>query len=110
MRIFKKKSRKFAKKTDKKLIKIQPEFLEDLEKSMALLAFDDCNDCPLSSLLDVNQRLKIASDLNSAILTSQKQDKGDFSFFISRLKISEIFLFLPTQIWIFSEISTKNRT
>lgn len=67
-----------------------PEFLEDLEKTMTLLAFDLPNnlndssgkldgsfesDCPYAGLLDHTQRQKVASELNAAILTSQSQDK-----------------------------------
>lgn len=52
-----------------------PEFLEDLEQTMALLAFDDNAKSPISNLLDHSQRQKTASELNAAILTSQCQDK-----------------------------------
>eukprot|EP00743_Colponemidia_sp_Colp-15_P006655 GILK01007175.1.p1 GENE.GILK01007175.1~~GILK01007175.1.p1 ORF type:complete len:237 (-),score=42.27 GILK01007175.1:300-980(-) len=52
-----------------------PRFLEELEKTMALLAFDTKADTPLRSLLDNSQRQKTASELNAAILTSQCQDK-----------------------------------
>ncbi|KAJ2997841.1 Glucose-induced degradation complex subunit [Globomyces sp. JEL0801] len=51
-----------------------PEFLEELERTMALLAFDS-RKSPVSDLLDHSQRQKIASELNAAILTSQCQEK-----------------------------------
>lgn len=44
---------------------------------MALLAFDDHSSTPLSHLMSLRQRIKIASELNAAILLSQKQDKGE---------------------------------
>ncbi|RRT76068.1 hypothetical protein B296_00026013 [Ensete ventricosum] len=51
-------------------------FLEELERTVALLAFDDVKNCPYGELLDVSQRLKTASELNAAILTSQSHEKG----------------------------------
>jgi hypothetical protein len=52
-----------------------PEFLEELEQTMALLAFEDQSKSPVGDLLDFSQRQKIASELNSAILAAQCQDK-----------------------------------
>jgi len=52
-----------------------PQFLEEMERTMALLAFDDTSKSPLASLLDVSQRQKTASELNSAILTVLAQEK-----------------------------------
>jgi glucose-induced degradation protein 8 len=51
------------------------EFLEELERSMALLAFDLDSTSPVSYLLDHSHRQKIASELNAAILSAQSQDK-----------------------------------
>eukprot|EP01095_Lingulamoeba_sp_RSL-Kostka_P005157 TRINITY_DN164_c0_g2_i3.p1 TRINITY_DN164_c0_g2~~TRINITY_DN164_c0_g2_i3.p1 ORF type:complete len:222 (-),score=67.26 TRINITY_DN164_c0_g2_i3:463-1128(-) len=55
----------------------QKEFLEEIERTMALFAFSEENqsDSPVGELLSNNQRQKIASKLNSAILQSQCQDK-----------------------------------
>ncbi|KAK5582650.1 hypothetical protein RB653_004235 [Dictyostelium firmibasis] len=50
-------------------------FLEELEKTISLLVFEDTAKSPLSSLLDHSQRQKTAGELNSAILLSQSQDK-----------------------------------
>nr|XP_004234130.1 protein GID8 homolog [Solanum lycopersicum] len=50
-------------------------FLEELEKTVALLAFEDVSNCPVGELLDVSQRLKTASEVNAAILTSQSHEK-----------------------------------
>ncbi|XP_015065134.1 protein GID8 homolog isoform X1 [Solanum pennellii] len=50
-------------------------FLEDLEKTVALLAFEEVSECPVRELVDVSQRLKTASEVNAAILTSQSHEK-----------------------------------
>ncbi|KAH7545948.1 hypothetical protein FEM48_Zijuj01G0148200 [Ziziphus jujuba var. spinosa] len=50
-------------------------FLEELERTVALLAFEDVSNCPVGELLDVSQRLKTASEVNAAILTSQSHEK-----------------------------------
>ena len=50
-----------------------PEFLEELEQSLALLAFDNTSSSPFSELLEHSQRLKVVSELNSAVLASQDQ-------------------------------------
>ncbi|KAK4795553.1 hypothetical protein SAY86_027879 [Trapa natans] len=46
-------------------------FLEELERTVALLAFEDVSNCPVGELLDMSQRHKTASEVNAAILTSQ---------------------------------------
>lgn len=53
-----------------------PEYLEELERTMTLLAFEGSPNSPLSSLLDYSQRQKTASELNAAILSAQSQKKG----------------------------------
>lgn len=53
--------------------------MEELERTVALLAFDDASTCPVKEvkeLLDNAQRQKTASELNAAILTSQSHEKG----------------------------------
>ncbi|KAL4574771.1 hypothetical protein LXL04_021609 [Taraxacum kok-saghyz] len=50
-------------------------FLEELERTVALLAFEDVKNSPVSDLLDISQRLKTASEVNAAILTSQSHEK-----------------------------------
>ena len=53
-----------------------PQFLEELEKTIALLAFPvPKGDGPQGSLLHHSQRQKLASELNAAILASQHQDR-----------------------------------
>lgn len=51
-----------------------PEFLEELEQSLALLAFEDPSTSPYANLLKNSQRLKLVSELNSALLASQDQE------------------------------------
>ncbi|KAI8376329.1 CTLH/CRA C-terminal to lish motif domain-containing protein [Radiomyces spectabilis] len=51
-----------------------PEFLEELERTMALLAFQDIQASPVSDLLHPGQRQKTAGELNAAILMSQSRE------------------------------------
>ncbi|KAJ3068942.1 hypothetical protein HDU98_007958 [Podochytrium sp. JEL0797] len=54
-----------------------PEFLEELEQTMSLLAFDAVsNTSPVAGLLDYSQRLKVAGELNAAILEAQCQERN----------------------------------
>ncbi|TYH71357.1 hypothetical protein ES332_D05G180700v1 [Gossypium tomentosum] len=46
-------------------------FLEELERTISLVAFEDTSNCPVGELLDISQRLKTASEVNAAVLTSQ---------------------------------------
>lgn len=50
-----------------------PEFLEELEKTVALLLFDNPQVSPMSDLLELSQRQRTAGELNAAILTSQNR-------------------------------------
>ncbi|XP_051128724.1 protein GID8 homolog [Andrographis paniculata] len=50
-------------------------FLEELERAVTLLAFEDASKSPVAELLDMLQRVKIASEVNAVILTSQGQEK-----------------------------------
>ena len=54
---------------------LQQAFLEEIEKTVALLFFEDVRNCPYVELLDVSQRLKTASEVNAVILTSQSTKK-----------------------------------
>ena len=51
-----------------------PQFLEELEQSLGLLAFDDAANCPFSELLQPSQRLKVITELNAALLASHDQE------------------------------------
>ncbi|KAK1661171.1 hypothetical protein QYE76_049330 [Lolium multiflorum] len=50
-------------------------FLKEIEKTVALLLFEDAENCPYGELLDVSHRLKTANEVNAAILTSQSHEK-----------------------------------
>lgn len=50
-------------------------FLEELERTVTLLVFEDAANSPLGDLLDVSQRMRTASEVNAAILTSQSHEK-----------------------------------
>ena len=54
-----------------------PEFLAELERTMALLAFDSATNAPpaIAELLSPAQRLKTAGELNAAILENSNQGK-----------------------------------
>ncbi|KAL1925585.1 uncharacterized protein VTP21DRAFT_468 [Calcarisporiella thermophila] len=52
-----------------------PEFLEELERTMALLIFDNNSSSPVSNLLGAAHRQRTASELNAAILVAQSQEK-----------------------------------
>uniref|UniRef100_A0A7N0TJG4 CTLH domain-containing protein n=1 Tax=Kalanchoe fedtschenkoi TaxID=63787 RepID=A0A7N0TJG4_KALFE len=52
-----------------------PNFLDELEKTVSLLAFDDTFNCPVKELMDPAHRNKTASEVNAAILTSQNHEK-----------------------------------
>lgn len=54
-----------------------PEFLAELEKTMALLAFESSPSAPpaIAELLSPAQRLKTAGEVNAAILESLSQGK-----------------------------------
>jgi hypothetical protein len=51
-----------------------PEFLEELEQTMSLLAFADVGSSPFAELLQPAQKLKVVSELNAALLASQDQE------------------------------------
>lgn len=50
------------------------EFLEELERTMALLAFDNPEESPFGELLHPAQRQKVASELNAAILEAEHRE------------------------------------
>ncbi|GMH37587.1 hypothetical protein BSKO_05460 [Bryopsis sp. KO-2023] len=52
-----------------------PLFLKELERTVALLAFEDVKNSPVADLMEVDQRQKTASELNAAILSSQCQEE-----------------------------------
>ena len=48
-----------------------PEFIEQIEEVMSLLAFTKVKESPLKHLVEVSERQKLASEVNEAILASQ---------------------------------------
>lgn len=54
----------------------QLQFLQEIEHTMSLLAFEDHRNAPLGYLLEHAQRRRVADEVNSAILRSQKQEIG----------------------------------
>ncbi|KAJ2768852.1 hypothetical protein IWQ57_003357 [Coemansia nantahalensis] len=52
-----------------------PELLRELEKTMALLAFDALEGSPLADLLDFSHRQKTANELNAALLAAHSQPR-----------------------------------
>jgi hypothetical protein len=63
---------------ESKTLGVQPEFVHDMEQTMMLLVFHGNCALPskLSALLDVSRRDTLASQVNTAILSSQCQSTG----------------------------------
>ena len=51
-----------------------PQFIDELEQTMTLLAFENMQSSPFGQLLQHSQRLKVVSEVNAALLASQNQD------------------------------------
>ena len=51
-----------------------PEFLEEFERTMALLAYEEPTSSPFGDLLNLSQRQMVASELNAAILETDHQE------------------------------------
>ena len=51
-----------------------PSFLDELEQSLSLLAFEDPTSSPFAKLLQSSQNLKVVSEMNAALLSSQDQE------------------------------------
>jgi len=73
-----------------------PAVLNELERSLALLAFESPETCPFNDLLHPCQRHKVASELNSAILAAENKD--------SVPKISNL---LKLLLWAQNELDSK---
>ncbi|KAJ8576945.1 hypothetical protein ON010_g2267 [Phytophthora cinnamomi] len=52
----------------------QPQFLHEIERTMSVIAFKNPSESPLGHLLEQAQRRRVADEVNSAILRSQKQE------------------------------------
>ncbi|ETK85511.1 hypothetical protein, variant 3 [Phytophthora nicotianae CJ01A1] len=55
-----------------------PQFLHEIERTMSVIAFKNPSESPLGHLLEQAQRRRVADEVNSAILRSQKQELGRF--------------------------------
>ncbi|EDS33035.1 conserved hypothetical protein [Culex quinquefasciatus] len=53
-----------------------PEVLNELERTLALLAFEQPQKSPFADLLDQTHRQKVASELNAAILKTEHQEQS----------------------------------
>ena len=72
-------------------------FLDEIESTLALLAYDNPTASPFSGLLEHAQRLKVISELNSAILSNQGNEEG------SRLSI-----LMRLVMWVQQQLDKKN--
>lgn len=73
-----------------------PEFLEELEETIALLAFNGLKDCPVNHLLEPIQKEKLATELNAAILSSQNHDRQP-----------KLLLLLKVMLWSQQQLSER---
>ena len=74
-----------------------PEFLNELERTMALMAFEKPEESPFGDLLHVSQRQKVAGELNSAMLETQDQRTTS--------KLSNV---LKLLLWSQSQLNERN--
>jgi len=73
-----------------------PEILAELERTLALLAFEDPENSPFGELLHPSHRQKVASELNSAILQMENKE--------STPKLAKM---LKLLLWAQDELDTK---
>jgi len=71
--------------------------LEELERTLALLAFEDPENSPFGDLLALSHRQKIASEFNIAFLTQQFQDSS----------VSKLGFLLKFVLWAQEEMDKK---
>jgi hypothetical protein len=74
-------------------------FLDEIESSLALLAYEDPSTSPFHGLLQHSQRLKVVSELNSAILNNQGEEES------SRLSV-----LMKLVLWAQNQLDKKNIT
>jgi hypothetical protein len=79
--------------------------LLEVEKVMGLLAFEDQQKSPFAPLLEPTQRQATASELNSAILSFQNQEKGIIANF-NQLD-AKLALLLKTMLWSQAQLEEK---
>jgi len=75
-----------------------PKVLHELERTMALLAFEDPFSSPFSDLLAISHRQQVASEVNEAILMAEHVDSGS----------SKLANCLKLLIWSQGELDSKD--
>ena len=75
----------------------ESKFLGELEEALALLAYDDPGKCPFSNLLQHSQRLRVVSEVNSAILGTQ-----------GREGVSRLSMLMKLVLWCQNQLEKKN--
>jgi len=71
--------------------------LQELERTLALLAFEDPNTCPFSDLLAPSHRQQVASELNAAILRAEHAESTQ----------SKLGVMLKRLLWAQEELDKK---
>ncbi|XP_049542594.1 glucose-induced degradation protein 8 homolog [Anopheles darlingi] len=72
--------------------------LDNIERTMALLAFNPPYQCPFADLLEPAHRQKIASELNAAIVKIEQEENQ---------QLSPLFNILKLILWVQSELDKK---
>uniref|UniRef100_A0A182P295 CTLH domain-containing protein n=1 Tax=Anopheles epiroticus TaxID=199890 RepID=A0A182P295_9DIPT len=75
-----------------------PEVLNELERTLALLAFEKPQNSPFADLLDHTHRQKVASELNAAILKMEQQEQSN----------PRVINILKLILWAQTELDKKN--
>jgi len=71
--------------------------LQELERTLALLAFEDPTNCPFSDLLSPSHRQQVASELNAAILRCEHAESSQ----------SKLNIMLKRLLWAQEELDKK---
>lgn len=76
-----------------------PDILHELERTLALLAFERPEQSPFNDLLEQSHRQKVASELNAAILKQQENQEHTSPKIANLLKLI---------LWAQAELDKKN--
>ena len=90
------KALEFAQNSMAELSVEDSKYLDELEKTMGLLAYDNPEISPFSELLNFSQRHKVASELNAAILEADHQQTN-----------SKLENLLKMLLWVQNELDDK---
>jgi len=77
----------FARKEITPLGETNSKLLEELEKTIALLAFENAGSSPLAPLLDPSQRQRTANKINSTLLSREQPSRGTESHLMYLLNL-----------------------